>query len=222
MELSFLDILNILLKRIWIILLSTVVGLSAAAAISLFLIAPSYTSTCQMYVNTNQGELDQAGNYNELQYAQKLVNSYLIILQNSVFLDEVAKKSNLGYSVGQIRDMVSLTSINNTEFFEVKITAPSPQDAYALVAKIAELAPDEIVRIKESDSVKIVSPATMPLAPSAPNVLTNTVIGALIGLMLAAAISVLVDVLDTRIKSEDDISSHYTLPILGSIPKYED
>lgn len=222
MELSFLDILSILLKRMWIILLSMVVGLTGALAISLFLIAPSYTSSSQMYVNPNQGELKQVDTYNELQYAQKLVNSYLIILQNSVFLDDVAKKSGLGYSVKQIRDMISLTSINNTEFFEVKITAPSPQDAYKLVAKITELAPDEIIRIKESDSVKIVSPATLPTAPSAPNVMINTVIGALIGLMFAAAIAVLVDVLDTRIKSEEDVSSHYTLPVLGSIPKYEE
>lgn len=222
MELSILDILSILLKRMWIILLSAVVGMSGAFIISVFLISPTYTSYCVMYVNPNQTEQNQAGTYNELQYAQKLVNSYLVILQNSVFLDQVAEKSGLGYSAGQIREMISLSSINNTEFFEVKIAAPSAQDAYELVGKIAELAPAEITRIKEADSVKIVSPATLPEAPSAPNVMVNTVIGVMVGLIFSAAAAVLIEVLDTRIKSEDDLSRHYTLPILGSIPKYED
>jgi polysaccharide biosynthesis transport protein len=222
MELSILDILNILFKRLWLILLATLVGFSGALVISLFLIAPSYTSTCQMYVNPNREQTEQNATYNDLQYAQKLVNSYLIILQNQVFLENVALESGLGYSVQEIRDMLSLSSINNTEFFEVKITGPSPADAYVLVDKIADLAPNEIIRIKESDSVKIVSPATLPTAPSAPNVPMNAVIGGLIGLMVSAAAAVLVDVLDTRIKSEDDLSGHYTLPILGSIPKYEE
>ncbi|MHB8962493.1 MAG: YveK family protein [Saccharofermentanales bacterium] len=222
MELSILDILSILLKRMWIILISAVVGLSGAFIISAFLIAPTYTSSCVMYVNPNQGEQDQAGTYNELQYAQKLVNSYLVILQNSVFLDQVAEKSGLGYSAVQIRDMISLSSINNTEFFEVKIAAPSAQDAYELVGKIAELAPAEITRIKETDSAKIVSPAVLPLAPSAPSILLNAVIGAMIGLIVAASAAILIEVLDTRVKSEDDLSRHYSLPILGSIPKYED
>ncbi len=222
MELSFLDILKILYKRVWVIVLASLTGLAVAAMISVFLIAPTYTSSCQMYVNPNQDKQDQAGTYNELQYAQKLVNSYLIILQNSVFLNEVSVQSGLGYTADEIRDMLSLSSINNTEFFEVRITALSPKDAYTLVSKIAELAPAEIIRIKESDSVKIVSPATLPDEPSGPNKTVNTAVGGMAGFLLSALAVVLIEVLDTRIRSEDDLSRHYTVPILGCIPKYED
>lgn len=222
MELSFLDIVNIFIKRIWVIILCTVVGLLGAMLISVFLIPKAYTSTSQMYVNPNQNKLDQTGTYTELQYAQKLVNSYLIILQNDVFLTEVAEDSRLSYSAGQIKSMLSLASINNTEIFEVSITAPSPQDAYVLVQSIIDLAPDEIIRIRELDTVKIVTPAKKPVSPSSPNVVMNTAIGAVLGLFIAAGIVLLIEVLDTRVKSEEDLTEHYALPILGSIPKYND
>jgi polysaccharide biosynthesis transport protein len=226
MELSFLDIMRVLLKRVWIIILCTVIGFVGAFLVSSLFIAPTYTSTCLLYVNPGNADTgtqdNYVGNYNDLQYAQKLVNSYLIILRNDVFLNQVASVSTLPYSVKQIRNMLSLTSINNTEFFEVKINSANPEDSTALVQTISMLAPAEIIRIKESDSVKVVSPATHSSIPTAPNVMLISVIGAMLGFILAVGIAILIEVLDIRVKSEDDLISRYSLPILGSIPKYDE
>ncbi len=225
MELSVLEIFTILLKRIWIIVLCTMIGFSGAFLVSSFLITPTYTSSCQMYVNlgkADSGTGTYVGNFTDLQYAQKLVNSYIIILKNDIFLKEVASVSKLPYTSGQIRQMMSLSSLNNTEFFEVRINSSNPEDSYNLVRVISELAPAEIIRIKESDSVKIVAPATIPLTPSSPNLLMNSVIGALLGMVAAMAVVILIEVLDTRIKSEEDITSHYSIPVLGSIPLYDE
>ena len=113
MDLSIFDIISILLKRIWIILLCTVIGCTGAFLISTFLINPKYSATCQMYVNT--GTESTTGNANadyvDLQYAQKLVNSYIIILKNDIFLENVASVSKLPYTPTQIRDMLTLSSI---------------------------------------------------------------------------------------------------------------
>jgi capsular polysaccharide biosynthesis protein len=222
MELSILEIFNILLKRVWILLLATIVGLSGALLISLFLIAPTFTSTAVLYVNPNQNQLDRTGNYNDLNYAQELVNSYIIILKNDVFLKDVAEQSGLEYTSGQIRGMLSLASINSTEIFEVRISSKNPQHSFLLAETIIDLAPEEIIRIKESDSVKLVSPAVLPTSPSAPNNTLNAIIGAVLGFAVAVASIILVEILDTRVKSEEDLATHYSLPILGSIPKYEE
>lgn len=221
MELTFLDIAEILLKRIWIILLSTIVGFVASFIVTSYILTPKYTSTSELYVNPNSYRFEQAGTMTELQYAQKLVNSYLIILKNNVFLRDVAEKSNLNYSPQEIKNMLSLSSINNTEIFEVKVQAPSAQDAKVLVDTIVSLAPGEIMRIRELDTVKVVTPATLPSSPSYPNKPMNLMIGALIGFVVAAVGAVLVEVLDTRIKCEEDLTERYNYPILGSIPKYD-
>lgn len=222
MELSIFDILNILLRRIWILVLCTLLAFSGALVISLFLIAPKYTSTAQLYVNPNRDSFDTRGSLNELQYSQRLVNSYLIILKNNVFLENVSDQTNLGYSPGQIRGMLDLRSVDNTEIFEVKITSQTPQDAYNLVNTIVDLAPNEIMRIREGDSVRVVAPAAMPTSPSSPNVTLNSAIGALLGLALAIGVVILIDMLDMRIKTEEEFQERFGLPILGSIPKFDD
>ena len=225
MDLSILEIINILFKKIWALLLCTIIGFSGAFLISRFVIPSKYTSSCQMYVNPGQAKSSTGtyvGDYSDLQYAQKLVNSYIIILKNDTFLKTVAAAANLPYSSGQIREMLSLSSINSTEFFEVKINSKNPNDSYTLVKTISELAPAEIIRIKESDSVKIVSPATLPVSPSSPNIFLNSIIGAMLGFVIAAVVIVLVEILDTRIKSEEDITKHYSIPVLGCIPLYDE
>jgi len=225
MDLSILEIINILFKKIWMLVLCTIIGFSGAFLITHFLIPAKYTASCQMYVNPGKANTSTGtyvGDYSDLQYAQKLVSSYIIILKNETFLKSVATATNLPYTARQISGMLSLSSINSTEFFEVKINSKNPDDAYSLVKTISELAPAEIIRIKESDSVKIVSPANRPIAPSSPNTLLNSIIGAMLGFIVSAVAFILIEVLDTRIKSEEDITSHYSIPVLGCIPLYDE
>ncbi len=222
MELSLLDIINILTRRIWILFLFTVLGLSGALLISMFLITPQYSASAQLYVNPNRDNIDNTGNLNDLQYSQRLVNSYLIILKNDSFLKQISSESGLNYTTSQIENMLSLSSINNTEIFEVKIESHSPQDSYKLVNTIIELAPNEITRIRPADSVRLVSPANLPLAPSSPNTVLNTAIGAILGLMVAAGLVLLIEMLDLRIKTEDELVNKFGIPVIGSIPKIED
>lgn len=222
MELSLLDIISILTRRIWILLLCTVLGLSGALLISMFLIAPKYSASAQLYVNPNRDNMDSTGNLNELQYSQRLVNSYLIILKNDSFLEKIANESGLNYTPTQIKNMLSLSSINNTEIFDVKIESRAPQDSYKLVNTIIELAPGEITRIRPADSVRLVSPANLPVSPSSPNTVLNTAIGAILGLMIAVGLVLLIEMLDVRIKTEDELVDKFGIPVIGSIPNIEE
>jgi len=222
MELSLLDIISILSRRIWILILSTILGLSGALLISVFLITPKYSASAQLYVNPNRDNMENTGNLNELQYSQRLVNSYLIILKNDSFLENVSKEVDLGYSPSQIRSMLSLSSINNTEIFEVKIDSNSPQDSYKLVSAIIDLAPSEITRIRPADSVRLVSAAKVPSSPSSPNKPLNTAIGAILGLMIAVGLVLLIEMLDLRVKTEDELVEKFGIPVIGSIPNIEE
>ena len=65
---------------------------------------------------------------------------------------------------------------------------------------------------------QIISPATPPSQPSGASVPVVGLITALIGLALAIPIVLLVESLDRRIKSADEIEVEYGLPLLGTIP----
>jgi capsular exopolysaccharide synthesis family protein len=56
-----------------------------------------------------------------------------------------------------------------------------------------------------------------PLDPSSPRLLLNTLLAALVGLLLAVGIAFLVEYLDDTLKSPDDVEAVTDLPTLGTI-----
>ncbi|MFN2292778.1 MAG: polysaccharide biosynthesis tyrosine autokinase [Candidatus Promineifilaceae bacterium] len=69
-----------------------------------------------------------------------------------------------------------------------------------------------------ANSVSIVEPANLPVTPSKPNKTLNIVLGALVGLLGGIVLAFLVDNLDTRMYSVDQIESVTMLPTMGTIP----
>ena len=52
-----------------------------------------------------------------------------------------------------------------------------------------------------------------------PNITMNALLGGVIGAVAPYAVVLIYTVLDTRIKTEEDIKSRFTYPILGQIPR---
>ena len=87
-----------------------------------------------------------------------------------------------------------------------------------LANAIAKVAPDEISTIIEGSSAKIIDYARVPEGRSSPNYVTNTVIGALVGAFLAIVVILLQNLLDVRVKNEEDLQMICDIPVLGVIP----
>ena len=49
----------------------------------------------------------------------------------------------------------------------------------------------------------------------------NTLIGGAIGILIACLISVLLELIDTTIKHDDDLTSMYKVPVFAEIPDFE-
>jgi len=70
-----------------------------------------------------------------------------------------------------------------------------------------------------ANAVTIVDPATPPLQPSSPRVLLNTLLAALVGLLLALGIAFTMEYLDDTVKSPEDVESATGLATLGTVLK---
>lgn len=220
-EYSLSEIFSILITRIWIIVLCMVIGTAGTFVITKYIIQEEYTASVSMYVAPNSGNVDLLASLNELNYAQEVVNTYIEILKTNIFMESVSKEADLGYSAGELNEMITIKAVNNTEIFQVQVTSNDPKESLKIANTIALLAPQKIIEIKDADAVRVVDPATLPLAPSAPNVLMNTAIGFLLGLMLGVMIVFVLNIIDKRIKDESDILNNYDVPILGMVPMIE-
>lgn len=221
MEITLPQLIKILKKNLLSIVLCTVCTAVIVFAVSKFAIQKTYVSTVKLYVSTPTSSSNNSNeNINALNYAQKVVNTYIEMLETNSFFESVKKEAGISTPLEQFKKQITFSTLNDTEVFAAKVSANNPQEAKKIADAISSLAPSTIAEFKEGASLKIVDPATYPDQPSSPNVLLNTVIGLLIGLTLSVCWFILRDNFDLRIKGEEDIAEEYNLPVLGSIPAF--
>ena len=117
--------------------------------------------------------------------------------------------------------MISFESIENTEVFKAIVTSSSPYEAKDIGDAIAKTAPDTIANVKDNAKLKIVDEATVPKDPTSPNVTKNVLIAFAVGLIISLVISFVRDILDVKIKYNEEMTTILELPILAAIPDFE-
>ncbi|NCA93463.1 hypothetical protein EOM82_09620, partial [bacterium] len=115
LEYSLSDIFSIIFKRFWVIVLCVILGTSATFLVTKYVIQEEFTASVSMYVAPNKGNVDLLASLNDLNYAQKVVDTYIEILRTNTFMKAVAETSNLGYSANDISKMVVISPVKNTE-----------------------------------------------------------------------------------------------------------
>ena len=216
------DIITILLKRLWLIVTLALVGGIVAFSYSQYVLPKKYTSKITLYVyNQKDGQTTQALNTSDFALSAKLVNTYMVILKSDQVLETVSSKiSKLGlnYSAKEIRSMISAEVVEETEVFEVRISAGNPEDAKIIADAIEQVAPPEIIRVVRAGAVETVDKATLPTTHSSPNIPQNTIIGIVVGMVLACGLAFVFELMNTSVKSKEELTEQYKLPVLSVIP----
>lgn len=222
-EISIKDLLRLLHKNLLLIIICAAIGLTGTFVVVNFFVKPVYISTVKLYVYT-KGDDQNSSNYNnlnDLNYIQKIVNTYIEMLRTSNFYKDVIDQCNLSYSIKDLKKMVDFTVLNDTEVIQVSVSSNSPEDSKKIADTITSLAPHTISSIKETSLLRVVESANFPDTPSSPNKLLDSGIGFILGIVIAICIAIYRNMFDVRIKNEDDLSLRYNVPILGAIPIVE-
>ena len=212
-----------LMRKLWLIVLCAVVIGAAAFGYTKYFVTPMYRASVTIYVNNNRLNVEGSTatlTASDLSVAQRLVATYVITLKSDKVLNKVVQELDTQLTAEQIRSMITAEAVDQTEVFKVQITNANPVLATQIANAIAKVAPDEISEIVVGSSTKIIDYATVPKRPSSPNVMRNTVLGAVIGIVLAAVIAILQELLDVRVREEQDVVRISDAPILGRIPDF--
>jgi capsular polysaccharide biosynthesis protein len=219
MEIDLLRLIKSLLKRWWFIGLLTLVFTVTVFVYTDRYITPLYTAYTTVYI---QNTADYQGyiSSGDLLSSQQLANTFRVLLRSNKVMELVAEQVDLGYSPAYLSSMVSAVSVNNTEVMRVSVTNENAQHAQAIANAVGEVASREITSFFNAGKVVVVDTAALPAVPSYPDTRTNTMTGALLGFLLACAIIILKELLDTRIKTESDLRRFTQLPLIGVIPNH--
>ena len=220
MELDLRKLIVILWEKWWIITLSIVVAAVITFGFFFFFVDPVYTSESTMYVYNSETRTTGSITTGDLTVARNMVSTYVVLLKSDSVLSEVARITNFGYTPLQIKGMIKASAENNTEVMRVTVENTDPVHAQAIANTLLDVGAEKIVNVMKAGSVEIIDSAKLPTAPSGPNILLNTVIGAMLGLMISVMVILLLEMFDTKVKSEEDLKELFNIPILGVIPSF--
>lgn len=217
---DLLEVLEVVRQHILIIVLVTVIAAAAGFGFSRFVMVPQYEASALMIVNTRQ---DTTANVtsDQINSATKLVSTYSIIIKSDTVLQQVISNLGLTLTYDQLKERVTVSAVDDTQVMQITVRSDNPEWARQVCEQITTISPDVILESVEAGSVKLISQAAVTPEPVSPNVMRNTAIAALLGLVASIGIVVLRELLDNKIKSEDDVRKYLDLPVVGVIPDYE-
>ena len=224
-EIDLQRLVKALLNKAWLIgLVAVVFAVGAFVATHMF-VTPLYKASAMFYVNNSSidvGDVSISGiTSGDISASKNLVDSYIVILKTRETINEVIDYADLDLSYNRVRGMISASSVNDTEIFQVVVTSPDPEQAKVIADAIAYLLPKRIGSIIEGTSAKVVDSAVVPTVPSSPSYTGNAMKGFVIGLVLSAGLIVILELLDITIRKEDDIAQACPHPVLAAVPDME-
>ncbi|MCI5839017.1 MAG: Wzz/FepE/Etk N-terminal domain-containing protein [Peptoniphilaceae bacterium] len=218
-EIDLIELWEIIKKNLIKIIFIGILFAIAMFAISKFLISPKYQSYVSLIVNKEEDRSNNDGiQLNDVQLNQKLVGTYTEIIKTRGIAEIVIKNLGLDLSYEDFISMISVNSKNDTEIFEVSVKDTIPERASDIANETSKVFKDSIVKIMNVDNVQILDKAIVPEKPYSPNIIRNAVIGFLFGIMVSMFTSIIRFLTDTRIKSSEDITNEFGLPVIGIIP----
>lgn len=221
-ELSVLDIIVLVMRNWWIVGLVGLVMAIACYAYSKSTAVPTYKSTGNLYIDTQRERIDDDVNATALLYARDLMPTYIEILESRTFNTIISEAMNNKYTYQQIDSMTTLSQVEDTNIMEVSVVCVDENDSYQICDYIIRYAADEILRVFEGGSIKIVDSPEQDPSMIVVDLFKRGIIGFAIGAILAIVVIVLFDMFDTRIVSSDELTSRYKLPVLGEISNLAD
>ena len=209
----------IIKKRAWIIALITVLAMITSGIISFFVLSPIYEANTTLIVNTEQSkETNNMITGDQLAVTQKLTLTYGEIIKSRAVLDSVIKKLDLNIEYNELEKAINVSPVKDTQIMSVTVQDTNPKRARDIANAIPNVFTKEVKRITKANSVEVIDKAIVPENPIKPNKVMNILIAAVLGIMIGLFIVFVLEYMDNKIKTPQDIEKYINLPILGVVP----
>lgn len=216
---SYLEIL----RRRWILILAVGLSALAVAAVVTLSMTPRYTATTRLFFG-----VEGSGSATDLAqgstFAEKQMTSYAEVATSPLVLNSVIGQLNLTVTADELAGFVTATVPSDTVILEVSVSATDAAQAArignAVGAELSEVAAG--LSPERADGTQAVrattlAPAVVSTRPSSPSIPQNLALGLVVGLLLGVGIAVLLQLMDTKIRSDQDVRALTDQPLLGAI-----
>ena len=209
---------GIVKKRFWIVALITIIAVVVSGVISFFMLNPVYEAKSTLIVNTEKNEETQMITGDQFNVTQKLAVTYGEIIKSRSVLDDVIKNLKLDDEYGDLVKSVTVSPVKDTQIISISVQDTNKEKARDIANEIPKVFKKEVKRITKANDIQVIDKAILPQNPIKPNKMMNMAIAAVLGAMIGLFVVFLIEYLDNKLKTPQDIEKHLGLSVLGVVP----
>lgn len=219
MEIDLLELFHVLWSKALVILLTAVaVGLAAMLATRVFL-TPQYQSTTKMYILTQQD--NKTVTNSDLQASEQLTQDCAEMIRSRQVAESVISQLELDLKASELLEKVNVTTSADTRIVTIDVQDEDPYLACDIANALRTIASDTIEDVMNIEAANVFEEANIPEEPVSPSTVKNTLIGAVLGFIIAVAAIIISYLMNDTIRTSDDVERYLHLSTLGTIPLAE-
>lgn len=218
-EIDLYELFRFYIDKLKVILIAFLVGAVLLFGISYFAIPKTYESTAKMYVVSSSGS--SYIDISDLNLGDSLTADYESLIVGRPVMSQVIENLKLDMTVKELKGMLTITNPADTRIIEITATTTDPKLSGSIANEVMAVAIDYIPETMDTVSPNVAEDALPEGTKAGPSYTKNTVLGAMLGVLLALIYLTVLFLRDDTIKTEEDVERLFGLTVLTTIPDHD-
>lgn len=218
------DVLRIIWRRLWAVVLVAMAVCGSAVAFSL-LQTPTYQASIKLLVGQENAENAYANLGSDVQGLQQLTLTVAKAVNTRPVAFDVTERLGLPpEEAGVLLENTTVRQIEGTQFIEVYYADSDPEKARLVADTIGDVFSERISVVSPNANAitaTVWEGAALPTEPVSPNPLRNGLVALVIGVMMGLGLAFVIEQLDDRWRTPEEVEQVAGVPTFGIIPSFK-
>ena len=152
-----------------------------------------------------------------------LTEDYKTIITSRTVLNKVIEDLNLNMNYRQLRGLISVSNPTGTHIISTSVTTTNRDNSRIIANDLLNVSIERLYQVIGTSEPTIIDYSQAEAVENVtPSLRSYILRGGLFGLLLVAAFITIRVMMDTTIKTDEDVERYLKLPMLSSVPFFED
>lgn len=213
-ELDLKEMFNMFWTRKVYIILIVLIFVIIGGLYSYLYVSPKYKAYTTLLLASSSEEVTTT----DISLNNNLVSTYSVLIKSKPVLREVINELKIDETEEKLKNNITVSAEKNTQVIKIEVVNASSYKAKVIANEIAKSFAVQVEEIYNINNVHIIEEAEEPTDPYNINHIKDIAMFAFIGLVVACIYVLIANMLDTTVKTKEDIEKKIGLSVLVSIP----
>ncbi len=204
------------------IIIITIIFMVIGIIYTIGFVTPEYTSSTTLLLATSESSKSAANTIttSDITLNSKLVSTYSELVKSKNVTRQVITNLGINETEEELKKNITVSSVKDTELIKISVTNKDATNAYKIANEIARVFTQKVSEIYNINNVQILDQAEVNTTPSNINHTKDVTMFTLVGIFVSIVYVIIANMLDTTIKTAEEVEKICNVPVIASIPLY--